>query len=189
MEKKGSAVVVGKYPDGRLRVRSAAGAEKDITNDVAVAYHKEFGFYGATVDKNGKLIGTQGAFPLIGSSAEVSKSVAALKFAAAPKLAAPKPAASKPVVAPIAQSTVAPNGVAGKTFCVTGPVEFPGKRAALHEYIQSQGGFIATSITNSVDYLITNDADSGSRKNRDAVAKGVTVITEPAFLRMAGYTD
>ena len=78
------------------------------------------------------------------------------------------------------------SAVAGKTFCITGKVDFPGKRAALQAYISSLGGYNASSVTNRVDYLITNDTESGSAKNKSAAALGVKVISEDEFLEMAG---
>jgi hypothetical protein len=80
-----------------------------------------------------------------------------------------------------------PDWIKGKTFCVTGRIAFPGKRAALETYISSHGGFNVDKITHNVDYLITNDQDSGSRKNKDAVAYRVPIISENEFLRQVGY--
>lgn len=78
--------------------------------------------------------------------------------------------------------------VRGKTFCITGRVDFPGKRAALVDYIRSLGGYYADSIDYHVDYLITNDPFSGSTKNREAKRHGCKVITEEQFMLMAQMT-
>lgn len=75
--------------------------------------------------------------------------------------------------------------VVGKTFCITGRVNYPGKRAALQSYISRLGGYNADNIYYGVDYLITNDPFSGSTKNREAKAIGCKVITEEQFMEMA----
>ena len=76
--------------------------------------------------------------------------------------------------------------VKGKTFCITGRVNFPGKRAALQAYIRSLGGYNADTVDYGVDYLITNDPFSGSTKNKLARRMvGCKIITEEQFLEMA----
>jgi DNA ligase (NAD+) len=78
-----------------------------------------------------------------------------------------------------------PGILEGKTFCITGAVEFPGKRSALQDYISSLGGCCVSSVTRKVDYLITNTPNSGSNKNKAALAFGCKVISEAQFMRMA----
>ena len=45
---------------------------------------------------------------------------------------------------------------------------------------------VTGSVSAKTDYLINNDAASGSSKNRKARELGVTVITEEEFLELAG---
>ena len=75
--------------------------------------------------------------------------------------------------------------IAGKTFCISGKVSFPGFREGLQQYILSLGGLVSSEVTKSVDYLITNDPYSLSKKNRQAHKLGCSIITEEYFLAMA----
>ena len=74
--------------------------------------------------------------------------------------------------------------IAGKTFCITGKIDYPGGRAALQQYITANGGFNTSSVTRDVDYLITSDPHSGSLKNKAAQALGCTPISETEFFKM-----
>jgi len=75
--------------------------------------------------------------------------------------------------------------IAGKTFCISGKVSFPGFREGLQQFILSLGGLVSSEVTKSVDYLITNDPYSLSKKNRQAHKLGCSIITEEYFLAMA----
>lgn len=59
------------------------------------------------------------------------------------------------------------------------------KRSAFEKYIQSYGYELSSSIK-SCRYLITNNPNSGSSKNKDAQKYGVEIITEQAFLDKLG---
>lgn len=50
--------------------------------------------------------------------------------------------------------------------------------------IEEQGGKVTGSVSAKTDYLINNDASSGSSKNRKARELGIPVITEEEFLSM-----
>jgi DNA ligase (NAD+) len=72
----------------------------------------------------------------------------------------------------------------GPTFCITGATEL-----ARHELIRlltEKGWRWHSSVVNGLTYLISAEADSGSKKTRDAQKKGVQVITESQALRLAG---
>lgn len=78
------------------------------------------------------------------------------------------------------------SSVAGKTFVITGKVfQFDG-RSALKTFIEERGGKVTGSVTAKTDYLINNDAASGSSKNKTAKELNVPVITEEEFLEMVG---
>lgn len=70
---------------------------------------------------------------------------------------------------------------------VTGSLESM-KRSAFEKYIESYGYELSSSIK-SCKYLITNNPNSGSSKNKDAQKYGVEIITERAFLNMLNGTD
>ena len=59
------------------------------------------------------------------------------------------------------------------------------KRSAFEKYIQSYGYELSSSIK-SCKYLITNNPNSGSSKNKDAQKYGVEIITEKEFLDKLG---
>lgn len=67
---------------------------------------------------------------------------------------------------------------------VTGSLESM-KRSAFEKYIQSYGYELSSSIK-SCKYLITNNPNSGSSKNKDAQKYGVEIITEKEFLDKLG---
>ena len=79
---------------------------------------------------------------------------------------------------------VASGCLSGLTFCITGPVDYPGKRAALQAYISSLGGKNASAVTKNVQYLITNTPNSGTSKNKAAQALGCKIISEDGFMRL-----
>jgi len=73
----------------------------------------------------------------------------------------------------------------GKTFVITGSVSHFENREALKEYIEARGGKATSSVTAKTSYLINNDLESGSAKNKTAKKLGVPIISEEDFLRMA----
>lgn len=70
---------------------------------------------------------------------------------------------------------------------VTGSLETM-KRSAFEKYIESYGYELSSSIK-SCKYLITNNPNSGSSKNKDAQKYGVEIITEKDFLDLLGGKD
>jgi len=72
----------------------------------------------------------------------------------------------------------------GLTFVVTGKVYTFKNRNELSDKIQSLGGHVASSVTTKTNFLINNDATSGSTKNKKAHELGVKIITEDEFLEM-----
>lgn len=74
----------------------------------------------------------------------------------------------------------------GLTFCCTGDVYQYKNRKELQASIEQRGGKFTTSVTGNTDYLITNTPDSGTAKNKAAIAKGIPVITEQQFIDQFG---
>ena len=72
----------------------------------------------------------------------------------------------------------------GKTFVITGSLEHYANRKDLKAEIEAEGGKVAGSVSAKTDYLITNDPDSGSSKNKKARELGVEVITEEQVMEM-----
>lgn len=80
-------------------------------------------------------------------------------------------------------------GLAGKVFVITGSLNHFGNRKELKAAIEAEGGKVAGSVSGSTDYLITNNPESGSSKNRAARELGVSIITEEDILGMIGQSE
>ena len=76
--------------------------------------------------------------------------------------------------------------MSGLSICVTGSVEIFKNRDAVKEAIESRGGKLTGSVSKSTAYLVTNDTTSGSKKNRDAKAYGIDILTERQFIDKFG---
>ena len=74
----------------------------------------------------------------------------------------------------------------GKQFVITGSVEHFENRAKLKEYIEERGGKVTGSVTKKTDFLINNDTQSSSSKNKKAKELGIPILSEEDFLQMAG---
>ncbi len=89
------------------------------------------------------------------------------------------------VVEPVFEKTSGA-ALSGKTFVITGSVEQFSNRNELKVYIEQRGGKVSGSVSAKTDYLINNDAQSNSTKNKTAKSLGVAIITEQEFLAMVG---
>ncbi|MDO4869527.1 MAG: NAD-dependent DNA ligase LigA [Bacillota bacterium] len=74
--------------------------------------------------------------------------------------------------------------ISGKTFVITGSLTHFENRDACKEKIESLGGKTAGSVSKKTDYLINNDINSASSKNKKAKELGIPIITEEDFLAM-----
>ncbi|MBQ1290716.1 MAG: NAD-dependent DNA ligase LigA [Lachnospiraceae bacterium] len=82
--------------------------------------------------------------------------------------------------------SAAGSAIAGKTFVITGAVHHFANREALKEFIEDRGGKAAGSVSSKTDYLINNDVTSTSGKNKKAQELGIPILSEEAFLELAG---
>ena len=73
---------------------------------------------------------------------------------------------------------------AGVNFVITGSVEHFANRAEVKEEIEKRGGTVTGSVTSKTNYLINNDVNSTSSKNRKARELGIPIISEEEFLKM-----
>ena len=71
---------------------------------------------------------------------------------------------------------------AGLTFVVTGDVHHFKNRNELKAYIESQGGKVTGSVSKSTSFLINNDANSTSGKNKKAQELGIQILSEDDFI-------
>ena len=72
----------------------------------------------------------------------------------------------------------------GKNFVITGSVHQFANRAEVKELIEKKGGKVTGSVTSKTDYLINNDVESTSSKNKKARELGIPILSEEAFLKM-----
>ncbi len=66
--------------------------------------------------------------------------------------------------------------------CITGSLTIYKNRAELQKAIEAAGGKVVTSVTKNTNYLINNDIDSTSAKNKAAKTLGIPILTEENFI-------
>ena len=70
----------------------------------------------------------------------------------------------------------------GMTFVITGDVHHYKNRDEFKAYVESQGGKGAGSVSGKTSYLVNNDVESNSSKNRKAKDLGIPIISEDEFV-------
>lgn len=85
----------------------------------------------------------------------------------------------------IAKSGNTNNGaLTNLTFVITGSLNHFENRDKMIECIEQNGGKVVKAISNNVNYLINNDINSTSTKNKKAKELGVEIISEDSLLNM-----
>ena len=79
------------------------------------------------------------------------------------------------------------DALSGEIFVITGSLEHYKSRTELKKEIEAQGGKVAGSVSKNTSYLVTNNPESGSSKNKAAAELGVKIITENEIRTMLGY--
>ncbi len=74
----------------------------------------------------------------------------------------------------------------GLTFVITGDVHYFQNRDAFKAYVEAEGGKVAGSVSGKTSYLVNNDVESTSSKNKKAKSLGVPIISEDVFIEMFG---
>ena len=90
----------------------------------------------------------------------------------------------KEVKLPEEQEDVGEQTFAGMNFVITGSVEHFANRNEVKALIESKGGKVTGSVTSKTNYLINNNVESTSSKNKKAKDLGIPIITEEDFLKM-----
>jgi DNA ligase (NAD+) len=75
----------------------------------------------------------------------------------------------------------------GLSFCFTGEMRTM-KRSAAEEKVKALGGSSKSSVGKDLSYLVTNDTESGSAKNKKARDLGIPIINEDEFLALVNKT-
>ena len=74
----------------------------------------------------------------------------------------------------------------GMNFVITGSLVHFGNRSEVKELIESLGGKVTGSVTKKTNYLINNDIQSNSSKNKKARELGIPILSEEDFRKLAG---
>lgn len=69
----------------------------------------------------------------------------------------------------------------GKVFCITGKLQGYANRNLLKAEIESYGGQVVDGVNSKVNYLINNNINSTSAKNKKAKELGIPIITESEY--------
>lgn len=75
--------------------------------------------------------------------------------------------------------------LAGASVCFTGTLSRFTRNEA-EAIVQASGGVVRSSVSAALDYLVTNDPESGSSKAKKARDLSIPIINEDAFAAMAG---
>ena len=75
---------------------------------------------------------------------------------------------------------------AGMNFVITVSVNHFANRKEVKELIEQRGGKVTGSVTGKTNYLINNDVNSTSSKNKKARELKVPIISEEEFMKLAG---
>lgn len=72
----------------------------------------------------------------------------------------------------------------GRLFVITGSLNHFSNRNELVEEIERLGGKVSGTVSAKTNYLINNDAESNSSKNKKAKELGVPIISEEDFIQL-----
>lgn len=78
------------------------------------------------------------------------------------------------------------NLLLGMKFCITGVLHTFKNRDEVVDTIERYGGSVVSSVTSKTAYLVNNDLESNSSKNKKAKQLGVPIISENDLLKMIG---
>ena len=76
------------------------------------------------------------------------------------------------------------NNISEKVFVVTGKLKSFKNRDELKKDIESFGGKVTDSISSKTNYLINNDIESTSSKNKKAKELGIPIISEEDYIKL-----
>ena len=74
--------------------------------------------------------------------------------------------------------------LSGKVFVITGSLIHFQNRKELEEEIRRAGASTASSVSKNTSYLINNDKNSSSSKNKKAQELGIPILSEEDFLKL-----
>ncbi|QOV18262.1 NAD-dependent DNA ligase LigA [Blautia liquoris] len=74
--------------------------------------------------------------------------------------------------------------LSGLIFVITGSLNHYANRNELKNLIEEQGGKVTGTVTSNTNYLINNDVNSNSSKNRKAKQLNIPILQEDEFLKL-----
>ena len=72
--------------------------------------------------------------------------------------------------------------LSGNTYCITGKLNHFKNRDELIAAIESHGGKVVSAMSKNVNFLINNDVNSTSAKNKKAIELGIPIISEQIMI-------
>lgn len=69
-------------------------------------------------------------------------------------------------------------------FAVTGRLDYFGSQERITEIVEELGGKVVSGVSKNTDYLINNDINANSAKNKKAKELGIPIIGEMDFIRL-----
>lgn len=87
----------------------------------------------------------------------------------------------------VMEEKIESNSLEGVVFVITGKLKNWKNRDALKSDIEAHGGKVSGSVSKNTNYLINNDANSASAKNKKAQELGVSIITEEEFIKLFDF--
>lgn len=76
------------------------------------------------------------------------------------------------------------NVLEGKTFCITGSLNHFANRDEAKAKIEAAGGKVSGSVSAKTSYLVNNDTESASGKNKKAKELNIPIISEEDLIKM-----
>ena len=70
------------------------------------------------------------------------------------------------------------------TFVITGSLNHFENRDALKKKLESRGAKVSSSISSKTNYLINNDINSTSSKNKKAIQLNIPIVNEEYIAEM-----
>lgn len=85
-----------------------------------------------------------------------------------------------------ADTSAGGDSLSGLTFVITGSVFQYKNRDEFKASVEARGGKVAGSVSKKTSFLVNNDSESTSGKNKKAQELSVPVITEQEFIERFG---
>lgn len=82
------------------------------------------------------------------------------------------------------ENTPKEDSLLGMTFVITGSLEQFENRNQLKDLIESKGGKVVGSVSKNTNFLINNNRESSSSKNKKAIELGIEIIDEERIFNM-----